>query len=94
MIDRCSQFYRNQRAILAQRLHELLASKVVSKAEFSRENDVSLESIDTLVQRERGDDSVLGGLTSNDDYLVSESYQRALSEAINRHLDESLRETK
>jgi hypothetical protein len=79
---------------LEQQLREAVAHEIVSRASFSRENDVSVESLDDLLRVMQSGDSSFNGITTVDDYLVGKDYQEKVLLALREQLSESLRENK
>jgi hypothetical protein len=79
---------------LKQTLRTLLAQELVSKANFARENNVSPESLESLLQQMQGENELEGGLACLQGYLASQTYRLVLSKAIRARLDETVKEAR
>lgn len=73
----------------------MLGAGLVANAEFARQNNLSLESVDDLVVFVQGSDKLGGGLAAiGRGYLASKAYRIEVSTAIQQYLDESVAESK
>lgn len=86
-------FPRGQVESLKQTLRTLVAQQLISKSKISREKNVSPESLEKIIQSLEHDDD-LGGLSSVQGHLASNSYRLVLSEAIRNLLDKAVKEAR
>ena len=67
----------------------------MSKAEFARQNNLSLESVDDLIISVQESDKLGGALAAiSHGYLASKAYRIEVSTAIQQYLDKSVAESK
>lgn len=84
-----------ERAKLISKLESQLTASLVSKAEFARQNNLSLESVDDLIISVQESDKLGGALAAiSHGYLASKAYRIEVSTAIQQYLDKSVAESK
>ena len=79
---------------MKQTLRTLLVQQLISKEKFARENNVSPESVESLVQSMQNENELEGGLSFLQGHLASKAYRLVLTEAIRNRLDEAVKEAK
>ncbi|KAF2709689.1 hypothetical protein K504DRAFT_491131 [Pleomassaria siparia CBS 279.74] len=81
---------KSERDGLEQKLRTLVATQIVSKATFSQENDISIDSIDALTESiERG---IQDDLLKVDGHLIGKDYHFSLMEIMKQRLNEARKE--
>lgn len=83
---------RNQRDSIEQQLRTLIASQIVSKATFSHENDVSIESIDALTHSGGNSPKLRDDILEVDGHLLSTDYHYSVLEIMKQRLNDALRD--
>lgn len=63
-----------------------MTSQIISKSLFSREFDVSLDSIDILLESLRIQKSAQDGIVEVDGHILSDAYRRTLEQEIRTRL--------
>ncbi|KAF2797739.1 hypothetical protein K505DRAFT_372226 [Melanomma pulvis-pyrius CBS 109.77] len=81
-----------QRDSIEQHLRTLVVSQIVSKATFSHENDVSIESIDALTHSGGDSPKLQDDLLEVDGHLLSTDYHYSVLEIMKQGLNDALRD--
>lgn len=78
-----------ERNSISRTLGELLGKQLVSKTDFSRRNDVSEVGIDLLINSYDEDTALSGTVREANGFLLSDIYERTVSDVIKGQLDSS-----
>lgn len=87
--DRLSVIMKEQRDSIERHFRDLVTESIVSKAAFSKDHNVSMESIDALTHDKES--RLHDDLLEIDDHLLTKAYQQTLQEAMKEGLDLSLK---
>ena len=83
---------RDKRDRIEQQLRELLKTHIISKIEFSQENDIAIESIDVLTHAPDNITKLRGDIMEVEGHIVGTDYHYAVLEIMKQRLNEALRD--
>ncbi|KAF2877093.1 hypothetical protein BDV95DRAFT_558459 [Massariosphaeria phaeospora] len=82
----------HERDSILDQFQQLITSKLVSKASFAHDSDISIESLQSLLYIEANGKLSHDDWITADDHVTSKSYEKELLKAINQYLDDALRD--